>query len=229
VIALLTLPGDDDEPETDRPRSALVVEADSELGKGAIDHAIKLLEDQKATIARDAEAQLVLGHAYSAKGDNAKALAAYSQALQLAPKVGVDERLRTSLRTMAALADPSTVTTAFDLWIWSGDPEAPRALVNAAVSDSLQRRHAAIPVIEHHKLDKQVEWWLVYTQDLDQEPDCTQRKAVVAKLRALGDPRGIPALERVVSRYDKRRHRENQCLIDAAKAALGYLQGLRQK
>jgi len=65
--------------------------------------------------------------------------------------------------------------------------------------------------------------------DLVQEPDCEDRKVAVARLRALGDRRGIPALERVVSKYDKRRHRENACLITEAKAALGYLQGLPQK
>jgi serine/threonine protein kinase len=230
IIALLTVPGDggeEDKPE--RPKTPLVTEADGELGRGRIDHAIQLLEEHKDAIARDAEAQLVLGHAYSAKSDNAHALAAYTQALQVDQKVGIDERLRTSLRTMAALADPSTVMRAFDLWMYSGDPEAPKALLNAAVAESLARRHAAIPVVEHHHLEKQVEWWIAYGWDLVQEPDCADRKLAVARLRALGDRRGIPALERVISKYDKKRHRENACLINEAKAALGYLQGLPQK
>jgi hypothetical protein len=58
---------------------------------------------------------------------------------------------------------------------------------------------------------------------------CPRRKEAVAKLRALGDARAVPALKKALVRKGKGKWRKknvNDCLIADAKAALVYLTGL---
>jgi serine/threonine-protein kinase len=229
VIAVLTLPGsnDDNGPDPSSPAG----QAYAEYKRGEPGKAIDILEANKSTTENDPDAQLVLGHAHSAKFERIRALAAYGRALTLQPEIEADEEMRTNLRTMAADDDGNVVATAFELWIRTADPEAKKALLNAAVSEKLPRRHAVVPVIEHNKLDGSVEWWRAYSLDLQQEPACPKRKEAVGKLRALGDPRGITALEQAVERRARGapKGRYNWCLLDDAKAAIGALSALPKK
>ncbi len=59
------------------------------------------------------------------------------------------------------------------------------------------------------------------------------RKTAVARLRALNDPRAVSALERALVRKIKSGPMRNKpysgCLLDDAKAAIGYLKGLPPK
>jgi hypothetical protein len=79
--------------------------------------------------------------------------------------------------------------------------------------------------VERFKLDKDVDWLIVYTYDLQDEQDCELRRQAVGRLRALGDPRAIPAIERAkwVSNPRYPRKNINACLVEEAKAAIGYL------
>ncbi len=229
VIAVLTVPGSDDDtgPDPSTPAG----QAYAEYKRGEPGKAIAILEANATAIANDPDAQLVLGHAQSARFERMKALAAYNRALGLSPEVESDEEMRTNLRTMAADDDGDVVATAFELWIRTADPEAKTALFNAAVSEKLPRRHAVVPVIEHHKLGDRVEWWRAYSLDLQQEAACPKRKEAVGKLRALGDPRGITALEQAIERRARGapKGRYNWCLLDDAKAAIGALSALPKK
>jgi hypothetical protein len=71
-----------------------------------------------------------------------------------------------------------------------------------------------------------------YTLDLQDEPTCERRAEAVAKLRAIGDPRAIPALERAVKLRGKQGNMRgkllNACLIEDATQAIGYLRGLQK-
>ncbi|MCW5808911.1 MAG: hypothetical protein KIT31_41550, partial [Deltaproteobacteria bacterium] len=217
--------GDGDEPEKPEP-SAVAREAAVLLDEKAdIDGTIRLLEGQRDAIANDADAQLILGHAYSGRFEKAKVLEAYARAMSLRREVEADPKLRGTLRTMAANQDPSVAAAAFDLWVRTNDASAKKALANAAVSDSMERRHAMLPVLEKHKLMNTVELWLVYARDLEDEPSCEERKKIVGKLRVLGDPRAVSALERAIERRAKGvpKGRYNWCLLDEATAAIGYL------
>jgi hypothetical protein len=70
----------------------------------------------------------------------------------------------------------------------------------------------------------------MYTLDLEQEISCEKRRDVVAKLRAIGDSKAIPALERARSRLGRSGKWNgkpvNQCLIDDATSAISYLSSL---
>jgi hypothetical protein len=101
------------------------------------------------------------------------------------------------------------------------------------VSQDLERRHAVRPVVERRKLLEQVDLLAAYTLDLDQEATCEKRQDAVSHLRALNDPRAVAALERAVVKKIKsgplRNRPFNPCLLDDAKAAIGYLRGLPAK
>ena len=179
-------------------------------------------------------AQLVLGRAYAARHDSAPSLEAYDRALRLQPEIEKDPLLRTSLRAMAGDAEPGVVAAAFEIWVGkTKDPQAEPLLLKAAIAENLTRRHAVKPVIERLSLASKVDWWVAYAYDLEQEDTCELRKEAVARLSALADPRAVPALERALARKVKSGPQRNKpyspCLVDDAKAAIGYLRGLPPK
>ncbi|CAN5902786.1 hypothetical protein BH11MYX3_BH11MYX3_15900 [soil metagenome] len=234
VIAILTRPGGGGE-DTDLkldPNSP-AGQANAALVAGQPDKAIQILEGNKVAIARDPMAQLILGHAHSANHESGPALTAYGAALQLAPELESNAMLRANFRAMAGDKDVKVVAQAFELWVQTADPEAKPLLVKAAVSQDLERRHAVRPVIERRKLIGQVDLLAAYTLDLEQESSCEKRQDAVSHLRALNDPRAVQPLERALVRKIKsgpmRNRPFNACLLDDAKAAIGYLRGLPAK
>jgi hypothetical protein len=126
------------------------------------------------------------------------------------------------------------VAQAFDLWVGrTTDPEATKLLLLAAVHDDIERRKAVRAVIERRKLGDRVDWLKAYSLDLEQDTPCEARREAVSKLRALGDGRAVEALERAMVKLGKsggyRGKKINGCLIEDAKAAIGYLRGLPKK
>jgi tetratricopeptide (TPR) repeat protein len=240
AIAVLTIPkrSSDGGHDEERPDPKTVAgQAYDALQRTEIDAALKLLTDDKdqikAALANDPHAQLVLGHVYATRNDTKHALEAYLKAMQLDPELKTRKRMRSALRAMAALEKNATLAAdAMQVWFVTDDSEARSALVNAAVSEDMARRKAVRPVIARYKLHDEVNWIASYNYDLQQEPECDDRKEVVARLRALGDPRAIPALQQAIARKGTQGKYANKpingCLVDDAKAAIGYLQGLKK-
>ncbi|HLL22833.1 MAG TPA: protein kinase [Kofleriaceae bacterium] len=227
VIAVMTTRGGDG----DVALSAVAQQAHEALEeRGDPKRALAILEQNKSAVEGDANAQLILGHARFALSEYEPALDAYIRALQLQPTLGERPRLRAALRTMSAAKDPLIITSAFDLWIRTGDPQAKQAIQLAAVSETRDRRSAVVPVVEAHELVDSIEWWVAYSYDLEQGATCEERKPAVPKLRALGDKRAIEALERALERRGKHGATKNRpinsCLAEEAKAAIGYLKSL---
>jgi serine/threonine protein kinase/tetratricopeptide (TPR) repeat protein len=209
--------------------------ANEALEHGDVTRALQILEAARPAADGDASAQLVLGHVRAARNESGLALAAYDQALRLDPELETNEKLRAALRTMAgSRQDYPIVAQAFDLWVArTTDPEATKLLLLSAVHDDIERRRAVRTVIERRKLGDRVDWLKAYSLDLEQDTPCEARREAVSKLRALGDARAVEALERAMVKVGKsgayRGKRINVCLIEDAKAAIGYLRGLSQK
>jgi tetratricopeptide (TPR) repeat protein len=231
VISANATRGDGGELDPSTPAGA----ANEALEHGDPARALQILEASKATIANDANAQLVLGHVRASRNENGLALEAYEQALKLDPELETNEKLRAGLYAMAGgTQDYELVAHAFDLWVGgTSDPEARRLLLLGAVHDDIARRKALRPVIERRKLGDSVDWLKAYSLDLEQDASCEARREAVAKLRALGDLRAIEVLERAIVKVGKygayRGRKINVCLIEDAKAAIGYLRGLSPK
>jgi hypothetical protein len=141
--------------------------------------------------------------------------------------------MRAALRTLAANPkDEAVIEGAFDVWILTTDPEAKTLLLKAVESPFIARRHAAITVLDRHKIGENLDRIKAYSLDLQDEPTCPLRAEAVAKLRAIGDPRAIPALQRAILAKGKtgayRNKPINTCLIDDAKAAIGFLENFKK-
>jgi serine/threonine-protein kinase len=232
IFAIVTSGGSNDDEEGGYdgidPKSP-AGQALAELKLGDFEAALKILNTDQDRLAKSGEMQLVLGHVHAARFERRRSIIAYTQSLILQPELALDEDLRTNLRTAAADKDLEVVKQAFDLWMRTGDPRARPALLNAAVADHMPRRHAVRDIVERFKLGGSVEWWHSYSLDLQDEETCEDRRKVVAKLRALGDPRAIPALERALFRRGRtKRSNINDCLVNEARAAIGYLNGLKK-
>jgi tetratricopeptide (TPR) repeat protein len=225
VVAVATLPHGSKPKGLDPDSPA--GQANEALERGDAARALQILDAAKATIGNDAPSQLVLGLAHAARNERVAALAAFKRALELAPELETDADLRANLRTMAADKSAQVVSAAFELWAGkTHDPEARKLLAKAASSDDMDRRHAAMPVVDRLNISEPVDRLAAYAYDLDQETTCEKRKEAVAKLRALGDPRAVSALERAVLRKGKtgpRGKSVNACLLDDATAAIGFL------
>jgi serine/threonine-protein kinase len=226
VIAIVTAPSRLD-PNTPAGQ------ASEALKRGDYAGAISILEAKKDAIAGDSDAQLVLGHAYSAKNEPPQALSAYRRSLALAPQLERDKTLRANLRAMAGAKDADVVQNAFDIWVGhTSDKDATALLYKALESQDVERRHAALRVMDLYKIGDALPRIQAYTRDLQEEQTCERRAEAVAKLRAIADPRAIPALERAITLRGKsgsmRGKLVNQCLIEDATQAIGYLRSLQK-
>ncbi|HTR50013.1 MAG TPA: protein kinase [Kofleriaceae bacterium] len=222
-IALWTAPSDDNQLDPATPAG----QARDALAHGDPARAIQLLTANPAAVANDPDAQLALGDAYSAQHDSHHALDAYRKALVLDAATATSAELRDNLRVMAADTDAAVVRDAFDLWIGTGDDKALAALGKAVVApQSATRREAARQVIEQRKLQFASELMTSYELDLDdRDLSCVQRRAAVARLRALRNPEAIEALKRALV---PSRKRINYCLLADVQAAIGFLDGLKK-
>jgi serine/threonine-protein kinase len=192
--------------------------------------AIRLLDGMKDKIQSDPLAQLQLGHALSFTRANGRALDAYALALELSPTLEADASLRNNLLTIVQNEnDPGVLSRAFELAMAKTELDIKTQLLATAVDQEMDRRLAVRPLIEKLKLGGSIDWFVAYQLDLEQAPTCEKRKPYVAKLRALGDARAIPVLEKAQVRKQgkgKKAKLVNQCLIEDAQAALTYLRGL---
>ena len=219
------------EGETGLDSSTPAGAANDALERGDPAKAIELLEAQKDLIAKDPMAQLILGHAHAARHESGPSLLAYETALKLQPDLEAKPALRANLRAMAADKNLSVVASAFELWAGkTKDPEAKELLLKAAISQDQSRRMAVRPVIDVTNLVDEVDWLVAYSFDVVQGQTCEMRKEAVAKLRALKDIRAVEPLERaMVKKILKGKDRGkpfSPCLLDDAKAAIGFLRSL---
>jgi HEAT repeat protein len=138
--------------------------------------------------------------------------------------------MRSALRTISEDTDVNAAMAALSLRTKIGDEDARKAIIDLAGGPDLARRRPAGAVAEKLGFGHEVNWLQSYLYDLEQRDLCTQRKDAVAKLRALGDKRAVPALEQALFRKGKvgkwKGKNVNECLVDDARAAITYLSGV---
>jgi serine/threonine protein kinase len=214
-------PGSGGSAGTSEPLDPNLKEAQDALFNDPV-HAIQIIEENKATLGKNPTAQMVLGDAHMIRKESAKALAAYKVVVALMPSDGDNLTLRTSLRTLANDRNNEVAIGAMDLWFGNtADTTAARdAIVKAAITWNMERRHMAQKLVQTYKLGDSVDWLTAYTLDLEQEPSCERRKDAVEKLRALGNPKAIKILEAAVA---KRLAKKNACLLMDARAGIAAL------
>ena len=206
------------------------------LEQGQPKEAAAYLRSQGSKVRKEPYAQLVLGHAHASAQRNVEALQAYDRAIALEQSLSRDKLLRTNLDLMLGKTDHRVIDAALDLLgalvREANDGDAEEQLVRMASSDkNLHTRQRAMAVADEAGLGDQIERFNSYMLDLKQGNRCPDRKDAVAKLRALGDKRAIPALRQAQSRTRteglfKRKTNANSCLRTDAEEAVQYLESL---
>jgi len=219
------------------PKHGPEAEAAAEmLEQGRPKEAAAYLIEHKKAVREEPYAQMVLGHAHASAQRSILALVAYEKAILLEPKLSNDELMRTNLDLMLDKKAPGVVDDALDfmgtLVREVDDGDAADRLVTLASSDEfLRRRQHAVIVAEEVGLGDQIDRLGSYLLDLEQGETCLHRKDAVAKLRALGDKKAIPALEAAQKRIRtegllKKKVNANACLRTDAAEAILYLESL---
>jgi hypothetical protein len=206
------------------------------LEQGRPKDAAAYLIEHKQEVREEPYAQMVLGHAHANAQRSILALVAYEKAILLEPKLASDELMRTNLDLMLDKKAPGVVDDAIEfmgmLVREVDDGAAEDRLVSLASSDeTLRRRQHAVAVADEVGLGDRVDRLASYLLDLEQGDTCSDRKDAVAKLRALGDKKAIPALEGAQKRIRteglrKKKVNANACLRTDAAEAILYLQSL---
>ena len=214
-------------PAAIKTANSVEIQAQQALAHGDAPQAIALIEKTQ-NYNSDAALLMILGHARSTKRDSSKALDAYLHALDLAPESETDPTLRANLIVLIADKDQEIASRALTMLIMHTKTEDRiERLVEMARSETLERRQTARQVAESTNTLAKLDLVSMYALDLDQETTCERRRGVVAQLRAVGDPKAIPVLERAkikLGRVGNSRNKPmNTCLVEDADAAIAYL------
>ena len=206
------------------------------LTQGHPQQASQYLRQRRGAIQEAPYAQLVLGHAEASAHRQPEALRAYQRAVSLQAPLSKDKLLRANLELALEEQRPATRDAAFQLlstMVEKAEDRWARAMLIEIASSgpSPQTRHRAMSEAEALGLGDEIDRLQSYTLDLEQGQSCTERRAAVASLRALGDKRAIEALHNAKQRTRKtglgrRARNANACLEKQAEEAIQYLQNL---
>lgn len=211
------------------PPPSLAEQAKRKLAEGNPQEAIALLLADESAIAGDAAAQLQLGNAHASMAQYRRALTAYRNALDLAPSLDSDQQMRAHLGVMLKDRESDVVVEAAALMFDKLDDDSAGLLIElASGAKRAEIRHRAIQAAEERNAGDRIDRAASLMLDLEQGKNCKARREVVAKLRALGDKRAIPALqeERGHRRKNRRNWVRNKCLRQDATEAIQYLESL---
>jgi tetratricopeptide (TPR) repeat protein len=152
------------------------------------------LEDQLARRPKDARVHYMLGRLAFADNRHAEGLGSYREAIGLDDGFRGDPVLLAHVDT--ALSEPRQAQAALDLIIEKIGPPAADLLEKVANEggDVVRRRRAAAALDEMGKGGR-VDRVGLLTLELKKAQTCEERKELVEKLRAAGDPRALPALK----------------------------------
>jgi hypothetical protein len=164
------------------------------------------------------------------------ALIAYEKAVSLDPKLARDTRMRTNVELKQERKAPLVADAAIEFLgtlAATGDGAAAYQLIDLASSSKVShRRHKAVSVADQMGLGDRVDRLGSYVLDLRLGESCPDRKAAVAKLRALGNKKAIPELRKARKRIRteggvvQKKVNANACLSADAAEAIRHLQSL---
>jgi serine/threonine-protein kinase len=167
------------------------VEALLEDGNNAA--ARRTLEDALSEKPKDARVRYMLGRVAYADDRHEEALGHYREAIALDPGFRGDPVLLAHVDAM--LSDPRQADIALDLVIDKiGAPAADLLEKVANEGADLSRRRRAADALDEIGQGKRVDRVGLAILELKKAPTCEEKKPLVAKLRALDDPRALPVL-----------------------------------
>jgi serine/threonine-protein kinase len=178
---------------------------------------------------RDAVVLLQLGHLlFSGKdAEPARAMAAYREVIRLDPGLVNGDR-RVVEHLAATFGDEVHGEDAFRLAESLGAPAGPAFVAFAGKARRTAPLRRAIRAAEKVGVGDQLDKLRLFAQLLEDGPSCEERREACLYLKATGDPRAIPHLEKALARREGFRAAEepNACIAAELRDALD---ALRQK
>ncbi len=230
LVALLVASSDSGKGDGPSTPESLAGRAAELLERGRPDEALSLLESSSAELESDANALVVYGHAHAVRDHAKEAIAAYTRAVALSPTLTTDQTLRANVEIFfnhkSSFADATPLRIAV-----VGEAEARKDISARAITKGDgEWRHRALVLAEELGYVADLDLLGLYQLDLLEGRRCKNRLDAVAKLRALGDPRAIPALQRAIVRKGTRGRLRgkplNTCLVNDAMKAVQFFEAL---
>jgi serine/threonine protein kinase len=173
-----------------------------------------------------AEAHYLLGAAMLCRRQYSEGIASYTAALRLNPAYQRDPRLLEDIQQLLKVSTHRVA--ALELLATLGQPALPTLLSVASHSPHSAMRSRAVEIVNSLGAASQIDWLASHTQALRHGATCGERRAAVAALRKLKDPRAISALRQ--ARDERagfwRRGYRNWCIRSEIVQALQELQSL---
>jgi serine/threonine-protein kinase len=155
-----------------------------------------------ASEAADARSLVARADADQARGALLDAVSGYERALMSDPALARDAGIRANLTRIATGKDAVAAVVALDLLARSVTPPA-RDVIAAQASKNPSRevRERAFAIAVRDRFLDTVSLLDSYVLDLQQAKTCDERRAVIGKLRDLGDSRASAALRRAKAQF----------------------------
>lgn len=234
VVALFK-PGADTVPATEAvsaaapapvaPPPSLLKQAEREIAASNWGNVTQLADEALGKDPKHAEALLLKAHvAYYRDKQTDAALQHYGEALRLKPELKTDARLLANLvRALDTAGQPAAALLA-----QYPSPVATKLLAERTGKAGFAGRHQAADILSQWREQKKINERRLALLDLEEAPQCTQRREAVVKIRELKLKQALPTLkkmtdvsflERVFTKHP------NACLFDEARKTIAVLEG----
>ncbi len=207
------------------PPPSLLKQAEGEIAASNWGNVTQLADEALAKNPKHAEALLLRGHvAYYRDKQIGAALQHYTEALHLKPELRTDARLLANL----VYALDTAGQPAAALLAQHPSPAATRLLAGRTGKAGFAGRHHAADILSQWREQKTINERRMALLDLEEAPQCPQRREAVVKIRELRLKQALPALkkmtdvsflERVFTKHP------NACLFDEARKTIAVLEG----
>lgn len=207
------------------PLPPLLKLAEAEAAAGSWNRVARLADDALKDNPKNAEALLLKGHvAYSRDKKRAAALRHYGDALGLNPDLRTEPRLLNNLVNALQTAGPP----AGDLLQRYSSPAAIKLLSERTARAGFAGRSRAVEILTALGEQRRINEAKRALLDLEEAPECPQRRNAVLKIRELKLKQALPTLRKMTDVGFFQRvlaNHPNACLLDDAKKTIEVLEG----
>ncbi len=204
---------------------SLLKQAEPEIAASNWGNVARLADEALGKNPKHAEALVLKGHvAYYRDKQTGAALQRYGEALRLKPVLKADPRLIANLVRAVDTVGASAAT----LLAQYPSPAAAKLLAERTGKTGFAGRHQAADILARWHEQKKIHEGRLALLDLEEAPECPQRREAVVKIRELKLKQALPALKKMADVSFLERvftNHPNACLFDEAKKTIAVLEG----
>jgi len=220
------------EPDSPTARAGVVAppsllkQAEPEIAASNWGNVTRLADEALGKDPKHAEALLLKGHvAYYRDKQTGTALQRYGEALRLKPGLKADPRVVANLVRAVDTVGVSAAT----LLAQYPSPAAAKLLAERTGKPGFAARRQAADILARWNERKKIDVRKLVLLDLEEAPECPQRREAVVKIRELKLKEALPALKKMADVSFLERvftNHPNACLFDEAKKTIAVLEGV---